>query len=68
MGGEPGAISCREKGSCREKDPARERGREGGRGSVEGYTFEQARNDQVGLLLAGYKNIRPHRQVVYPAK
>ena len=24
MGGEPGAISCREKGSCREKDPARE--------------------------------------------
>ena len=29
MGGEPGAISCREKGSCREKDPAREGGREG---------------------------------------
>ena len=28
MGGEPGAILCREKGSCREKDPARERGRE----------------------------------------
>ena len=31
MGGEPGAISCREKGSCREKDPARERGMEGER-------------------------------------
>ena len=28
MGEEPGAISCREKGSCRGKDPAREGGRE----------------------------------------
>ena len=23
MGGEPGEISCREKGSCREKDPGK---------------------------------------------
>ena len=29
MGGEPGGISCREKGSCREKDPGKKNDREG---------------------------------------
>lgn len=29
MGGEPGEISCREKGSCREKDPGKKNDREG---------------------------------------
>ena len=58
MVGEPGVISCRERDSCREKDPAREEG--GGRGSVDGCTFEQVRNDQVGLFLRDYKRDISH--------
>ena len=56
MGGEPGAISCREKGSCTERDPARMEGE--GRGSIDKYVFERLQE----------RYIRPHRQVVCTAK
>ena len=46
MGEEPGAISCREKGSCTERDPARMEGE--GRGSIDKYFLRDYKRDISG--------------------